>query len=104
MRAACWRARPRAYSGHQVPADGPPLHGPSDSPGYLIQRYASTKRCPVRVVGAWPSAWPDGLHHCPLLGPPMPLRLVSMMKWFPDGRADTASPYATFAAVPMKFD
>ncbi len=27
-----------AYSGHQTPAAGPPLHMPSDSPGVLIQR------------------------------------------------------------------
>ena len=28
-------ARPSAYAGHQVPAAGPPLHAPSDSPGVL---------------------------------------------------------------------
>ncbi|CAM5555666.1 hypothetical protein SMICM304S_06143 [Streptomyces microflavus] len=32
------RASPRAYSGHQVPASGPPRQVPSDSPGRLIHR------------------------------------------------------------------
>lgn len=31
-------ARPKAYSGHQVPAAGPPLHIPSLSPGPLIHK------------------------------------------------------------------
>lgn len=35
---AARRARPSAYSGHQVPAVGAPLHSPSDSPGPLTQR------------------------------------------------------------------
>lgn len=40
-------ARPSAYSAHQAPETGPPLHAPSDSPGRLIQRNASTSALSV---------------------------------------------------------
>lgn len=34
----CWPRSNRAPSGHHIPELGPPLQGPSDSPGCLIQR------------------------------------------------------------------
>src|SRR5205823_1354971 len=76
---ACRCASPSAYSGHHCPAFGPPLHVPSDSPGCLTHRNASTRGRPVLVVGARPSDWPVGLHHAPFALPPAPFRLVSMM-------------------------
>src|SRR4051812_37919709 len=78
-----------AMSVHQLPALGPPPHVPSDSPGCLIQRYASTSGWPVFVVGSTPSAWPCGLHHCVV---PMPFRLVSIRKCLPPMSRDSFSP------------
>src|SRR3979409_261293 len=48
-------ARPRAYSAHHLPAAGPPPQVPSDSPGVLTQRNASTSGFPVRVAGTGPT-------------------------------------------------
>lgn len=52
-----------AISSQKAPARGPPLHSPSDSPGRLSQRNASTSSSPVSKVGGLPILRPGGLHH-----------------------------------------
>ena len=52
-----------AWFALHVPAVGAPLHDPSDSPGPLTHRYASTSGSAVNVVDATPNPRPGGLHH-----------------------------------------
>ena len=40
-------------------------HAPSDSPGVLIHRYASSNDTPVLAVGRRPAPAPGGLHQLP---------------------------------------
>src|SRR6185437_14846031 len=73
------RASSMAYWFTKRPAPGSPRpHDPSDSPGRLTHRKASTFPLPVSVVGAAPRARPPGLHQymSPSAGP-APLRDVS---------------------------
>src|SRR5262245_26950074 len=98
------RASSSAWSGNHAPAAGstmpphsgsvvepatPRLHEPSDSPGTLIQRYASTSAFPATgaAAGRGPSPRPGGLHQSCLSGyavdvvhGPLPFRLVSTTK------------------------
>src|SRR3954447_16944586 len=67
-----------AYVGQNCPAGGPPLQVPSDSPGRLIHRNASTSVWRVVVVGLAPSARSGGLHQALSPAGPAPLRLVSI--------------------------
>ena len=103
MAGVCQRERigrpPRSCGG------SPRSQEPSDSPGYLTHRKASTRRSPVFVVGGSPSARPAGLHQRLTPDPaggPLPLRLVSITKWRPPRRREMARPYAIDARVVWK--
>src|SRR4051812_49083029 len=78
-------------SGSTVPAEPSRVHEPSDSPGVLIQTYASTSALPVLVVGPMPAPRAGGLHQscatpafaypaAAQFQGPSPLRLVSTTK------------------------
>src|SRR6267143_1023514 len=87
-----------------MPAAGAPLQDPSDSPGGLIQRYASTRESSVTVVLGLPSARPTGLHHWLSAVGPSPFRPVSMTKCLPPIRSETALPNAMLLDVSWKLD
>src|SRR5262249_23130608 len=96
---AAGSAPPRSGS---LPPPIPRSHWPSDSPGILIQTYASTSGLPVRVVGRAPRPRSGGLHQVcaslyavPALGAhePLPLRLVSITKCVSGPALPTLSAY-----------
>src|SRR3954453_10481689 len=70
-------ASSRALGSQKVPAGGPPLHVPSETPGVLIQNSPSTRGCSAtRVPGRRPRPSPLTLHHFLWSeSEPLPLRL-----------------------------
>src|SRR5437763_3980204 len=101
MRSLACAARSSARSAQNVPAGGPPRHGPPLLPGGEDHRNASTCEKPVSVVGGGPRARPGGLQWSSLpcvvgwgfrFGP-LPFCAVLMTKSAPWVRREIFSPH-----------
>src|SRR3954451_14207263 len=86
-------ASSRAFGSQKVPAGGPPLHVPSETPGVLIQNSPSTRGCCVTSVpGRRPRPSLLALHHSDSSAPAAPFRLVSTTYCLSPVIADSLTP------------